>query len=276
MPELPDLEAVKRILNAEIAGKPIERVAVMPPLSIRHPAAAGSLPDLSGDRLREAGRRGKYLLLFFESGRILAVHPMLAGRFQLCDRREPVKSGTCFVLYLPGDRQLRYFDPKMMGKVHLVGKGRLSQIPGWAEMGPDALDESLTAEAFASRLKKFAGQIKNILTNEKFVAGIGNAYADEILWEASVYPFWPRTGLSEEEEGALYPAMRRVLAEAVPILTERMKADISVEIRDFLKVHRRGGKPCPRCGAMIAQVEVNRRITSFCPTCQGRAKALSR
>lgn len=269
MPELPDLEAVKRILNAEIAGARIERAMAMPPLAIRHPAAAHALPDLTGDALRHIDRRGKYLLFVFGSGRILAVHSMLAGRFQYCDRRERLKSGTCFSLRLESGRELRYFDPKLMGKVYLVEKGKLSQIPRWGEMGPDALDEGLTPEVFQSRIKKFTGQVKNILTNEKFVAGIGNAYADEILWAAGIYPFWPRLGLSEEEIARMYPAMRSVLTEAIDILTERMKADISEETRDFLKVHRRGGQPCPRCGSPIAQVEANRRITSFCRKCQG-------
>lgn len=272
MPELPDLEAIRRILNGEIANVRIKQALPMPPLDIRHPAVSRALPDLAGDTLRYVDRRGKYLLFVFESGRILAVHSMLAGRFHYCDRRENLRPGTCFSLRLENGKDLRYFDSKLMGKVYLVEKGKLSQIPKWGEMGPDALDESLTPEIFQSRIRKFTGQVKNILVNDKFVAGIGNAYADEILWAAGVYPFWPRIGLSEEEMARLYPAMRSVLAEAVDILTERMKADISEEIRDFLKVHRRGGKPCPRCGSPIAQIEANRRITSFCPKCQGERR----
>ncbi|MBM3132227.1 MAG: Fpg/Nei family DNA glycosylase [Chloroflexi bacterium] len=268
MPELPDLEAVRRILNAEIGGAKIDRVHVMPPLSIRHPATAGALPNLAGDTLWRIDRQGKYLLFMFESDRVLAIHSMLVGRFQYCDRKERLKPGTCFAFDLKGEMQLRYFDSKMMGKLYLLEEGKLARIPRWNEMGPDALDEALTLDVFRSRVKRHAGQTKSVLTNDKFVAGIGNAYADEILWEAGVYPFWARTSLSDEEIESLYHAMKSVLSEAVETLTGRMKADISEEIRDFLKVHRKGGQPCPRCGSPISQVEANRKITNYCRTCQ--------
>lgn len=268
MPELPDLEAVKRILNAEIGGAKIDRVHVMPPFSIRHPETAGALPSLAGDTLWRIDRQGKYLLFMFESDRVLAIHSMLAGRFQYCDRKERLKPGTCFAFDLKGEKQLRYFDPKMMGKLYLLEEGKLSKIPRWNEIGPDALDQTLTPDIFATRIKKHAGQIKSVLTNDKFVTGIGNAYADEILWEAGVYPFWPRPSLSDEETRKLYDAMRSVLAEAVEELSVRMKRDISEEIRDFLKVHRKGGQPCPRCGSPISQAEANRKITNYCRTCQ--------
>jgi len=268
MPELPDLEAIKGVLQSKLAGVRVEGIDVMQPLVIRHPAVADFTSALTGNTFRRIERRGKFLLFTFESEHILAIHLMLSGRLQYCEPQERRKARTCFTFHLRGGKQLRYFDPKLMGKVYLVEKGRLSLIPRWNEMGPDALDEEVTPEVFQRRLKRHSGQIKNILINDAFLAGIGNAYADEILFAAGIYPYWPRTSLSAQEIESLYQAMHSVLKEATKIVTERMGEDISLEIRDFLKVHRKGGEPCPRCGAPISQIQANRRLTNFCRNCQ--------
>jgi len=273
MPELPDLEAIKDFLQPRLAGAGIERLEVLQATVIRQPAISEFTSILAGNTFERIDRRGKFLLFTFKSGHTLAIHLMLAGRLQYCEPKEPRRARTCLIFHLAGGRQLRYFDPKLMGKIYLVEKGKLSAIPRWNEMGPDALDDGLTLEAFRGRIRKHSGQIKNVLTKDTFVTGIGNAYADEILFEAGIYPFWPRTSLSDSEIERLYNAMRAVLRNAITTVAERMGDDISVEIRDFLKIHRRGGKPCPRCGAEISQIEANRRITSFCRTCQGEHQA---
>ncbi len=268
MPELPDLEAIRSALNAQIAGVKIERVEVRQPLVIRQPKPAEFISTLTGNTVSQVGRWGKYLLFNLDRKDILALHMMLVGRLQYCDPRENLKPRTCFIFHLENGKQLRYFDSKLMGRVYLVEKGKLSDIPRWNEMGPDALDEKVTLDIFRQRIKQHSGQIKNILLNDRFIMGIGNAYADEILFAAGIYPFWPRTSLSDEEIERLYHAIRTTLIEATEVIKDRVEADISVEIRDFLKVHRRGGSQCPVCGGRISQVEANRRITSFCRNCQ--------
>jgi formamidopyrimidine-DNA glycosylase len=136
-------------------------------------------------------------------------------------------------------------------------------------MGPDVLSPSLTEEVFRERLRKYTGQIKSILVNHKFVAGIGNAYADEILWQARVHPYRKRSQMSDDEIGALYHATRDVLNWAEPIVWEKMGESLDYkEWRDHLRVHRRGGEPCPRCGTKISEITAGQRITSFCRTCQ--------
>jgi formamidopyrimidine-DNA glycosylase len=269
MPELPDLEAVKSILNAQIVGVKIERVEVLQPLVIRHPTPEEFVSTLTGNTISAIERRGKYLLFKLDSGHIMALHLMLVGRLQYCEASANRKPKTCFILHLEGGKQLRYFDSKLMGKVYLVEKkGKLTTIPLWKEMGPDALDDEVTPEVFQQRIKRYSGQVKEVLLSDKFLTGIGNAYADEILFEAGIYPFWPRKSLSDEEIEKLYYAMKSVLTESTEIVKDRMKDDISVEIRDFLKIHRREGKPCPVCGRKISQVQANRRITSYCRDCQ--------
>jgi len=268
MPELPDLEVVKAVLGPKIVGVKIGRVEVLQPLVIRQPGPDEFESILTDNTFREIDRRGKFLLLTLDSRLILAIHFMLTGRLQYCGVKENRKPKTCFILNMEDGNQVRYFDSKQMGKIYLLHKGQFSQIPGWNDMGPDAMSDEVTLTIFQQRIKRFTGQLKNVLVNDTFLTGIGNAYADEILFEAGVYPFWPCTSLSEEEVESLYHSMKSVLAEATEIVTDRMGEDISTEIRDFLKVHRRGGKACPVCGSQISEVQANRRITSFCRNCQ--------
>jgi len=161
---------------------------------------------------------------------------------------------------------LRYTDPDTMGKVYLTPD--LECVPTYADQGPEALDAGLTLEAFAERLRRRRGEIKGVLTSQTFVAGIGNAYVDEILFRAGVYPFRKSPSLSEDEVRRIYEAMHTVLEEAVEILRQRVGAEIHVEIRDFLRVHGRGGQPCPRCGNPISRITARRSLTNFCRRCQ--------
>jgi formamidopyrimidine-DNA glycosylase len=151
-----------------------------------------------------------------------------------------------------------------MGQLYLTRDTR--RIPTFDDMGPDALDVGL--EDFRSRLKPFRGEIKGILTRAAFVAGIGNAYADEILWQAQIHPFRKRTRLTSEEVDRLHAAMRTTLLEAVETVRREMGEDVHLKPRDFFAVHLRGGQACPRCGTIISEITANQKITSFCRTCQ--------
>ena len=268
MPELPDLEAIKGILQPRLADAGIEGVEIMQPLVIRQPSVNEFISALTGNVFRKVDRRGKFLLFTLESEHILAINLMLSGRLQYCTPGERRKARTCFIFNLEGERQLRYFDRKLMGKVYLVEKGNLSLIPRWGEMGPEPLDEEVPLDVFHKRLKRHSGQIKNILLNDTFLAGIGNAYADEILFAAGIYPYRLRTSLSIEEIKSLYQAMHSVLKEATGKVAEQMGEDVSVEARDFLKVHGKGGGRCPQCGGVISEIQANRRLTNFCRSCQ--------
>jgi formamidopyrimidine-DNA glycosylase len=268
MPELPDLEAIKDFLNRNVLGLEIGAVEVPQPLVIRRPPPSEFVSLLEGNAFREVGRRGKYLLLTLRTGHILAINFMLSGRLQFCGPGHKRRAKTCFILSLEGKQELRYYDGKFMGKVYLLPEKGLGLIPGFDDMGPEALDEALTLEVFQKRLRRHPGQIKNILANDRFLAGIGNAYADEILFEAGIYPFRPRPSLSPAEIKTLYEAMHSVLKEAIPIVAQRMKDRLDVEVRDFLKVHGKGGQPCPCCGNTISQITANQKLTNFCRRCQ--------
>jgi formamidopyrimidine-DNA glycosylase len=292
MPELPDLAIVADAFYAGLAGRPVLAVEAPGPLTVRGTPA--EMAALVGQRLDRFYRRGKFLWLEFERDRI-AINAMLTGRLQLAPSpasKKPPK--TMFVMRFgprpdgpPSDAaswtngavwmpppaatpELRYRDQTQMGKVYLLPAGVERSVPGTGpgEIGPDADDPALTLEVWRERIRRHPGELKNLLRNQEFVAGIGNAYSDEVLHAAALLPSRKRGTLAPEEVDELYRAMRATLRAAVDVLRERVPPTFETEVRDFLAVHNHGGAPCPRCGSRITQTEAGGFVTSYCRHCQ--------
>ncbi|MCZ6891390.1 MAG: hypothetical protein O7F09_02635 [Chloroflexi bacterium] len=268
MPEAPDLQVIKEVLTRRIVGREIVQARVVRPTVLRSLADQEFAGDIAGRTLLSVARRGKYLLLWLTGERSLVVNPMLTGTFRLCTSSERLSKRTCIVLAFPDDLELRYIDDRQMGRVYYVSPHQLDQIPGLSEQGPDVLDDAVTFDQFKARLHPCRGEIKGVLTRGAVLAGIGNAYSDEILFDAGLSPFRKRTSLSDDELRRLLESARRVTEEATAVLRQRMGEEVHHKIRDFLKVHNRGGEPCPRCGNAISQITANQRITSYCRRCQ--------
>ena len=269
MPELPDLTVVAEELDRRLAGRIVLEATAPAPILVR--ATPAELHAIVGATLGTARRRGKFLLLPFERRgaveRLLAANPMLAGRFWITGARERIRARTGLRLRLDGDEELRYVDREMLGKLYLLPPDRLEEIPGWGEMGPDADDPALTLDVFRQRIRRHPGELKPLLRNPRFVAGIGNAYSDEILWGARLAPFRRRSSLTDADIERLYLAMRQVLADATARVRTLVPPEIQTQHREFLSVHLRGGQPCPRCGRELRQIG-GREATTFCRTCQ--------
>lgn len=266
MPELPDLEVIREYLALRLPGVVITAAQVRRPLVVRHLLEGEPAEHLVGRQIVEVLRRGKFLILPLNDGTFVVINPMLAGRLRYGEPLGRDRVRDALVLTLADGHELRYHDAKDMGKVYVVDE--LAQVPTYEELGPEATDPDLDLDQFRQRLRRHHGEIKGILTNQAFLAGIGNAYADEILWQARIYPFRRRPSLDEEEVARLYAAMRSTLTEAIEILRQRVGDQIDVEVRDFLAVHGRAGEPCPRCGSAISKVTRQRRTTNFCRQCQ--------
>ncbi len=282
MPEAPELEVVREFLTAKAVGAVVESAAEVRPGVLR--SLRGDMAeDARGRVLEGVRRRGKFVLLDFsgldakglesagddglDGGRMLVINPMLTGALQYCLPSQRVYKRTYITLGLSNGHELRYLDDKRMGMAYYCDAGQLGDIPRLGEQGPDALD-GMGLDEFRERLKGFHGEIKGILTRGRVVAGIGNAYSDEILFEAGVYPFRKRKALSDEELARLHRACSRVVLDAIPKARERMGDNIHLKARDFLRVHNKGGEACPRCGNRISQITANKRITSYCRRCQ--------
>jgi Formamidopyrimidine-DNA glycosylase len=290
VPELPDLTVVADALYASLAGREVRSAEAPGPLAVRGTPA--ELQALVGQRVDAIRRRGKFLLIALERDAI-ACNPMLTGRFQLAAAGEKLPPKTAVVLgfgprevvptdaadwtrrasWLPAAEamvEIRYRDPTQMGKIYVQPAGVDRPVPGLGEpdQGPDADDPALTVEAWRERIRRHPGELKNLLRNQAFVAGIGNAYSDEILHAAGLLPFRKRPSLAAEEIDALYMVTRTTLANAIEVLKERVPPTFERQVRDFLAVHNKGGQPCPRCGTRITEVRAGGFITSFCRGCQ--------
>ena len=290
MPELPDLTIVAEAFHAALAGRPIESVTALAPLAVR--GLPEELVALRGQRLLSIRRRGKFLVADLDQDRMV-FNPMLTGRFQLAAAPADGPGRAALVLafgprplpppddatwtrggaWLPADDarpEVRYRDPTQMGKVYLIPAGVARPVPGFAEgeLGPDADDPSLTVEAWRDRIRRHHGELKNLLRKQQFIAGIGNAYSDEILHAARLMPFRKRSTLADEEIVELHAATRLTLVRAIEILRERVPPTFEHQVRDFLSVHMKGGQPCPRCGTKLSQVGAGGFVTSYCRGCQ--------
>lgn len=268
MPELPELEVVCEVLRRELGGRRIERVTVAPrggPIVARDLTGRGFAASLTGNHIESLSRRGKFLIFDLPADLRLVVNPKLTGRFQL-SAPSGKKAGAVHVAlhFRDPDQELRYIDQKRMGQLYLTD--RLERVPTFTEMGPDAL--GVERQEFRQRLRRFRGEIKGVLAREQFIAGIGNAYADEILWQAQIHPYRKRTELSDGEIDRLYDAMRQTLLHSIDQVREAMGRDIHLKPRDFFAVHMRGGEDCPRCGGKVSEITARGRITNFCRTCQ--------
>jgi formamidopyrimidine-DNA glycosylase len=272
MPEAPDLEVIKDYLNANLRDAKVASCKVLRPTVVRS-LAAEVTGDLPGRTFLDAQRLGKFLTLRFSGGRSLVINPMLTGAFQHCADSVLVQKKTCITFNMGGGMDLRYLDDRQMGKVYYIDNGESGGdtqddlVPQYTGLGPDVLS-GISLEEFQTRLKKFNGEIKGVLTRGVFISGIGNAYSDEILFAAGISPFKKCRALKPDELKTLHTQCRQVLEEATETLRERMGGDIHKKVRDFLQVHNKGGQPCPKCGGNITQLNANQRITSYCRHCQ--------
>lgn len=290
MPELPDLRILADAFTAALAGRTLVSTELKQPLVLRGTGA--ELRALEGRRLQAVTQRGKFLTLDLEVDRVV-INAMLSGRLGLAQPETKAFGSTALVFTFgprrglpegvrpaswtddadwipPADAvvELRYRDPKKMGKVYLLPDGVVREVAGWDSLGPDADDPALDLTTWQTRIRRHNGELQNLLKNQDFIAGIGNAYSDEILWSARVAPFRKRSTLAPEESEALWRATHEVCAWAIAELRRRVPPTFEKQARDFLRVHLKGGSPCPRCGATISEVSPGGFTTSWCRACQ--------
>jgi formamidopyrimidine-DNA glycosylase len=288
MPELPDLRILAEAFTSALGGRPLGAWQVTQPLVLR--GTSSELDALVGQRLAEVEQRGKFLTFRFDRDRVV-INAMLTGRLGLATpgskalpqtaatftfgartgRPARPAAWTRDAAWLPADDapiELRYRDPKRMGKVYVVPAGVERAVAGWDELGPDADDPSLDLPTWRARIGRHTGELQTLLKNQAFVAGVGNGYSDEILWAARLAPFRRRSTLADEEVERLWRATPEVMRWAIDELRERVPPRFEVEQRGFLNVHRKGGQPCPRCGTTLSEVSPGGFVTTWCRGCQ--------
>jgi formamidopyrimidine-DNA glycosylase len=267
MPELPDLEYIVSALGRVLPGRRILQVRVKNPIVLRL-GVTGTLQDVCMGRAFGACRRhGHFVILGIGDAHELVVSLMLAGRFRLCGEREKDERSLCLAFGLDRGEELRYLDEKQMGKVYLVPAGDRRAVPGFDAVGIEPLSPDFAVDRLREQVRSRRDQVRAFLLDKTAVAAIGNAYADEILWAARLHPKTGCQGLTDEDIGRLYSAIRGVLSAAVEEVARRGEP-IEVKVRDFLRVRNRKGQPCPACGSTIRVEGVRGHDTFYCPTCQ--------
>jgi formamidopyrimidine-DNA glycosylase len=284
MPELPEVEALARFLTERTAGNRIATVTLASLSALK--TFSPSLDDLDGQHVRGVSRRGKFLDLATDDGLHLVWHLSRAGWVQWRDEvpTGPVKPGkgplALRLSFVTDDGEpAGGFDVTEAGTqkrlaVYVVGDP--GEVPGVARLGPDALSDALTLEAFAAILAAAGrSQIKGVLRDQSTIAGIGNAYSDEILHAARLSPFHPCSTLTAEQVAALYACMRDELTSAIQNSVGHGTGTLKSEKKANLAVHGRAGQECPACGDTVREVSFADSALQYCPTCQTGGKLLA-
>lgn len=272
MPEIPFVETLVGNLAPRVAGRTIRAIQVRSPSLLK--TVDPSLSAVQGETIRSVRRRGKLLLFDLTGSLVMIVHLMRDGRLTITPSRQRPTRDVALVLTLDGeDLRLVEGGPKKRAGLYLRRTGEVEQTEPVAGLGVEPLSEDFTPEGLSAMLDQAAMQVKRFLGTQRYLAGIGNAYGDEILWEARLSPFASSQALRAEERSRLYAAIREVLARSVE--EHRRHFGDALPMREppaLLRAHRRAGEPCPRCGTPIAAVYYSEKETYYCPTCQTRGK----
>ena len=269
MPELPEVETIVRGLREPLVGRRFTGLRIGWENLIARPTAEEFKRRLVGQEILGVKRRGKYLVLALSSGESLIFHLRMTGRLLIKDPNDELDKHDHLVFELDNGRELRFNNMRKLGRVYLVDDK--DEIVG--RLGPEPLDDDFSPADLAALLSGRRGVIKPLLLNQQLVAGIGNIYADEALFAARIHPQRQADTLTAGEIEHLYHAIRQVLTRGIQnrgttFSTYRDANGREGRNQEYLRVFRRAGQPCPRCGTPIERTVVGGRGTYFCPKCQ--------
>jgi formamidopyrimidine-DNA glycosylase len=277
MPELPEVETIVRGLREPLVGRTFtgvrvgwENLVARPrPELAEGPTVREFERGLVGHEILAVKRRGKYLVFALSGGGSLIIHLRMTGRLLIVNSTDKLDKHDHLIFELDDGRELRFNNVRKLGRVYLVDDE--DEIVG--KLGPEPLDDDFTPADFAALFSARRGKIKPLLLNQRFVAGIGNIYADEALFAARIHPERKADTLAADEIECLYCAIRRVLRQGIENCGTTLSAYRDAQGREgrnqeYLRVSRRAGQPCLHCGMPIERTVVGGRGTYFCPRCQ--------
>src|SRR5256886_4678282 len=268
MPELPEVETVARDLGRLILGATIVGARVFWPKTVRTHTPEGFAEAIGGHQIVGVGRRAKLVVLELSGDATLTIHLKMTGQLFVVPAGSQPDPYVRLVLELADGREIHFRDIRKFGRFGLYdAAGQPFQA-----LGPEPLDDSFTLKAFRRLIRRRTARLKPLLTDQAFLAGVGNIYADEALWAARLHPLRSASSLRTADERRLYLELRRVLAEAI----ERRGSSIDDytapegdgSMQEQLQVYQRAGEACPRCGRPIRRIVIGARSTHFCSWCQ--------
>ncbi len=271
MPELPEVETIKKDLRGLVVGAKVERVEVLAPPLVEQPNAEEFVRGLEGARMTGARRRAKHLIVELDSRDALVFQLKIGGQLLLVPPVEEPRTALMLVLHLDGDRRLFLRDETGFTRARLLDAAELEDRI--SSLGPEPLEEGFASTYLPKKIGSRRAQIKPLLLDQKVVSGIGNIYVDEILYDARIHPRRKANTITGPEWEALHTAIRENLAAGVEHrgTTVRLYRDVldrPGEHQIFLRVFEKHGQPCPRCEGEVVREKVGGRPSHFCPGCQ--------
>jgi formamidopyrimidine-DNA glycosylase len=279
MPELPEVETIARELRPLVVDRTIVEADLDWPRVVRHPDPDAFRAGIRGRRILDVARRAKWLVLPLSGDGALAIQVKMTGQLFVVPRDAERDRHVHVWFDLDDGRQLRMRDMRKFGRVGLYARDELGTVLGagdegelFEDFGPEPLDPAFTLKEFRRLIRSRRGRLKPLLTNQAFLAGIGNIYADEALWRSRLHPLRSAATLRPDEERRLYLAIRDVLAEAVAhrgsSVDDYTAPEGDGEMQERLQAYQRTGEPCPRCGRPMRRFVLALRSTHFCGWCQ--------
>lgn len=273
MPELPEVETIRRVLEPQIQGLTIKNIAVNRPEVIAHPNCGEFCRRLEGQTFDRMLRRGKFLLILLESGDRIIIHLRMTGCLLLTPADLPEEKHTHVIFQLSNGKELRFSDTRRFGRVWLLKNNETDTHSGINKLGKEPFDPDFSAEYLKDRWGKRKKTIKECLMEQKVIAGIGNIYSDEILFAARIYPADPANSLTDEEWvrlASVIPQRLSYFIEKNKMTSEEYLESKGQNYRNtsFLQVYGNEGEPCPICGRILCRMVIGGRSSIFCPDCQ--------
>lgn len=277
MPELPEVEHVVRALRRAVLGRQIVATEIRLPKLISPTSPSVFNRKLKGSRISGVGRRGKFILIEFDSGKVLVVHLRMTGKFLVLTPDDSLPRHAHAVFYLDDERRLVFRDQRQFGVMKLVANSRLSKTKGITELAPEPFSDEFSVGYLKDRLARSRRTLKTLLLDQTRVVGLGNIYAAEALFRAGINPFKTASDLSARRVERLHQAIRDVLRAAVSgSSTSRINLEnpngfsYGDAFGKVWQVYEREGKACFKCGARIRRLTHGGRSTYWCPRCQRR------
>ena len=267
MPELPEVETIRRGLEKRILEKKVNRVEINTDRMVKKPSPKRFKEEVEGKNFKQVIRRGKYLILVLSSGKEIVIHLRMTG--QLIYGKRDTKNRVSFLL--SNGKYLNLNDSRHLGEIRLVENWK--RVPSIAKMGMEPLEGSFTLKVFGEMLNKRKAKIKPLLMNQEFLAGVGNIYAQEALFKARIHPERHAHRLKRDEVELLFSEIKKVLKKAIDYKGSSLSSYVDVEgkrgsFHSRLRVYGRGGEPCVKCKTPLEFVRLAGRGTTFCPKCQ--------
>ena len=275
MPELPEVETVKNSLKLRLIGKKIYKVVVRYPNIIAYPSVDDFIKGVGGKEIRDIKRRGKFLMFDLGDSYLLS-HLRMEGKYFFKKHDEEINKHE-HVIFDLGDIELRYMDTRKFGRMYLIKKDMVNDMKPIGELGLEPWDEGLTVSYLKDKYKNKKLPIKSVILDQSIIVGIGNIYADEILFMGRINPLKVASKLDDNELEDIIKYTRSVLNHAIELGGTTIRSYTSVDgvhgrFQNELAIHGKDNGVCPICGEKIEKIKVGGRGTYYCPKCQGEKK----